>query len=154
MVTDATGSTSAVDRPTTNSFYRLAFDASPDMSAATSPVLRVLVRRQVQLRPDNGAATRTVRRGAAVSFSATVKPAADAATDATAGSPVQYRLYQLVGRTWVVKRSWNVAPDASGVARLRIVFATRGTWSVRVYATATLSNAISMLSPIQRYAVR
>ena len=159
LVTDATGATSAVDRPTANTFYRLAFDASPDMSAATSPAVRVLVRRQVQLRPDNGSAIRAVRRGATVTFSATVKPAPGAATGAaaaggTATGPVQFRLYQLVGRTWVMKRTWNVAPDPTGVARLRVAFASHGTWSVRVYALATMSNAVSALSPAQRYAVR
>lgn len=154
LVTDATGSTSAVDRPTTNTSYRLAFDASPDMSAAVSPVVRVLVRRQVQLRPDNGSVIRPVRRGAAVTFSATANPAPGATASATTAGPVQYRLYQLVGRAWVTKRTWNVAPGAAGVARLRIVFASRGTWSVRAFALATLSNAISTLSPAQRYAVR
>jgi hypothetical protein len=94
---------------------------APDLAAATSPVVRVLVRSVVQLRPDSRGATRVVLRGATVTFSARIQPAPGPAAPASvAPARVTYRLYQLVGRSWVVKRTWTVSLDASGVASLAV----------------------------------
>jgi hypothetical protein len=150
LATDANSTAGVVDQPTANTFYRLVFDGAPDMSASTSPVIRVLVRRLVQLRPDSRGAVRRVSRGTTVSFSTLVRPVPGSVTPGR----VEYRLYLLVGRSWVVKRTWAVTLAATGVARLRVTFGSRGSWSVRVCALATPANAISALSPAQRYEVR
>ena len=117
--------------------------------------MRVLVRSVVQLRPDSRGATRVVLRGATVTFSARIQPAPGPAAPASvAPARVTYRLYQLVGRSWVVKRTWTVSPDASSVASLAVTFSSRGSWRVRAYAPGTSTNAISALSPAQPYSVR
>jgi len=109
----------------------------------------------VQLRPDSRGATRVVLRGATVTFSARIQPAPGPAAPASvAPARVTYRLYQLVGRSWVVKRTWTVSLDASGVASLAVTFSSRGSWRVRAYAPGTSANAISALSPAQPYSVR
>ena len=66
LLTDADGTAGATDHPATNSFYRLVFDGSPDLTAVTSPVVRVLVRSTVQLRPDSRGSTRVVMGGTTV----------------------------------------------------------------------------------------
>ena len=155
LLTDASGAADATDHPTTSTSYRLVFDGAPDLAAATSPVVRVLVRSVVQLRPDSRGATRVVLRGATVTFSARIQPAPGPAAPASvAPARVTYRLYQLVGRSWVVKRTWTVSLDASGVASLAVTFSSRGSWRVRAYAPGTSANAISALSPAQPYSVR
>ena len=45
-------------------------------------------------------------------------------------------------------------PDATGVARLRVTLASRGTWTVRVVALRTPTNAIGTWSVGPRYEVR
>ncbi len=155
LMTDADGTARVTDHPVTNSFYRLAFDGAPDLTASTSPVVRVLVRSVVQLRPDSRGATRVVMGGTTVTFSARVQPAPGSAAPASAApARVTYRLYQLVGRSWVVKRTWTVSLDASGAASLAVRFGSRGTWRVRAFARGTSTNAISILSPAQQYVVR
>jgi hypothetical protein len=155
LLTDASGAAAATDHPVTNTFYRLVFDGSPDLTAATSPVVRVLVRSVVQLRPDSRGATRVVMGGTRVTFFARVQPApGTAAPGSAAPARVTYRLYQLVGRSWVVKRTWTVSLDATGSASLAVRFGSRGTWRVRAYAPGNSTNAISVLSPAQPYSVR
>ena len=155
LLTDTSGAAGATDHPATNTYYRLVFDGSPDLTAATSPVVRVLVRSVVQLRPDSHGATRVVMGGTTVTFSARVQPApGSAAPGSAAPARVTYRLYQLVGRSWVVKRTWTVSLDASGAASLAVRFGSRGTWRVRAFAPGTPTNAISVLSPAQTYSVR
>jgi hypothetical protein len=155
LLTDASGAAGATDHPVTNSFYRLVFDGSPDLTASTSPVVRVLVRSVVQLRPDSRGATRVVMRGSTVTFSARVQPApGPAAPGSAAPARVTYRLYQLVGRSWVARRTWTVSLDASGSAGLAVTFSSSGSWRVRAYAPGSSTNAISALSPAQPYSVR
>ena len=155
LLTDADGAAGATDHPATNTFYRLVFDGSPDLTAVTSPVVRVLVRSVVQLRPDSRGSTRVVMGGTTVTFFARVRPAPGSAVPGSAApARVTYRLYQLVGRSWVVKRTWTVSLDASGSASLAVRFGSRGTWRVRAFAPGTSTNAISVLSSAQQYAVR
>jgi hypothetical protein len=149
LTTDATGTAGAAERPAGNIFYRLVFDGAADLAPATSPVVRVLVRRVALLRPDNRGAVRRVSRGTTVTFSTLVRPLLASVTPGR----VEYRLFLLVGHSWVLKHSWTVTPDAAGVARLRVTFGSRGSWRVRVVALPTPTNAISALSPGQRYDV-
>jgi hypothetical protein len=155
LLTDASGAAVATDHPATNTYYRLAFDGSPDLTAAISPVVRVLVRSLVQLRPDSRGATRVVMGGTTVTFVARVQPApGPAASGSASPARVTYRLYQLVGRSWVATRTWSVSLDATGAASLAVRFGSRGTWRVRAYAPGNATNAISALSPAQTYSVR
>jgi hypothetical protein len=149
VTTGTDGTAAAVDRPAANTFYRLVFDGAPDLAAASSPVVRVVVRRVALLRPDNRGTVRRVSRGTTVTFSTLVRPV----TASVAPGPVTYRLFQLVGRSWVLKRSWTVTPDATGLALLPVAFASRGSWMVRAMAVPTAANANSVWSPAQRYDV-
>jgi len=149
VTTGTDGTAAAVDRPAANTFYRLVFDGAPDLAAASSPVVRVVVRRMALLRPDNRGTVRRVSRGTTVTFSTLVRPV----TASVAPGPVTYRLFQLVGRSWVLKRSWTVTPDATGLALLPVAFASRGSWMVRAMAVPTAANANSVWSPAQRYDV-
>jgi hypothetical protein len=149
LFTDATGAAGLQDRPATNVFYRLAFDGAPDLAPATSPAVPIAVTRVALLRPDSKGAVRRISRGSAVAFLTLVRPIPPTADI----GPVEYRLSLLVGGAWVVKRSWTVAPDASGWARLRVVFPSRGSWRVQVMAAPTSTNAASAWSSAQRYTV-
>ena len=121
-----------------------------DLSAATSPVVRVLVRRLAVFQPGAGTGTRRVSRGTTVALATRVRPIGAAVEP----GPVEFRLLRLVGRSWVVNRSWTVTPDAAGVARLRVTLASRGTWTVRAVALRTTTNAIGTWSAGPRYDVR
>ena len=147
--TDANGTAGALERPAANIFYRLVFDGAPDLAAATSPAVRVLVRRLVLLRPDNRGAVRRVSRGTTVTFSTLVRPLLASGTPGR----VEYGLFLLVGHSWVLKRSWTVTPDAAGAAHLSVTFGSRGSWSMRAVALPTGTNANSAWSPGQRYDV-
>jgi hypothetical protein len=149
LTTDADGAAGIVDRPTTNVFYRLVFDGAPDLAPAASPVVPVLVRSQAQLRPDSRGTARRVSRGTSVTFSTLVRPVAGSSTPGR----VEYRLFLLVGSSWVQKRSWTVGADATGAARLRVTFGSRGSWSVRAMALPTPTNAGSAWTAAQRYNV-
>jgi hypothetical protein len=137
------------NRPAANTWYRLVFDGTPDMAATTSPAVRVLVRRVALLRPDRSGTVRRVARGTVIAFSTLVRPVQASVTP----GPVEYRLYQLVSGSWVLKRSWTVTPDATGLAPLSVTFGTRGSWMVRSIAVPTTTNANSPWSPAQRYDV-
>ena len=149
LVTDAQGTASVANRPAANTWYRLVFDGTPDMAATASPALRVLVRRVALLRPDRSGTVRRVARGTVIAFSTLVRPVQASVTP----GPVEYRLYQLVSGSWVLKRSWTVTPDATGLAPLSVTFGTRGSWMVRSIAVPTTTNANSPWSPAQRYDV-
>ncbi len=150
LATDAMGVADFLHRPTVNTSYRAVFDGTADLAAVTSPVVKVPVPRAALLRPDNHGTLRRVSRGTAVTFAVSVRPTQPPA----ARGRVEYRLLQLVGHAWVLKRSWTVAPDAAGWARSRLTFSSRGTFSVRARALATATNTGSAWSPGQRYDVR
>ena len=149
LTTDATGAAGASNRPATNTWFRLAFDGSADLAAATSPPVRVLVRRVALLRPDRSGTVRRVARGTVIAFTTLVRPVQVSVTP----GPVEYRLYQLVAGSWVLKSSWTVTPDATGLAPLSVTFSTAGSWMVRSMAVPTTMNANSTWSPAQRYDV-
>ena len=150
LATDTAGTADVTQRPATNATYRLALDATVDLSAATSPGVRVVVRRLARMQPGAAAATRHVARGTTVSFATLVRPASATA----APGPVEYRLLHLVGRAWVVARTWTVTPDAAGWARLRVTLASGGSWTVRAAARGTDTNAGSAWAAGPRYDVQ
>ena len=147
--TDASGAAARTERPAANAVYRARFDGTAALAASNSPTVAVVVRRLAVLQPGESAGTRRVARGTAVRFATLVRPA----RASEAPGPVEYRLMHLVGRAWAVARSWTVTPDATGWARLRITFASRGSWTVRSRAIGTAANASSGWSLGPRYVV-
>lgn len=148
LTTGTTGAAGILERPAANITYRVVFDGAPDLAAATSPAVPVVVPRVALLRPDSRGVVRRVARGAGVAFSTLVRP-----MQGSVRGRVEYRLVLRVGRTWVVKRSWTVGVDATGWARLRVTFASSGSWGVQVRALATPTNGTSGWSLAQRYDV-
>jgi hypothetical protein len=149
METGAAGTAGRTERPATNVHYRARFDGAADLIASDGPTVAVAVRRLAVLQPGAAAGTRRMARGTAVRFATLVRPARASA----AAGPVEYRLLHLVGKTWVVARSWSVTPDASGWARARVTFGSKGTWTVRARAVGTAANASSSWAMGPRYDV-
>ncbi len=150
LTTDAQGTATWSERPATNLLFRAVFDGTADLGAVTGAPVRVVVRQLALLRPDNGGAVRSVARGTTVTFTTVVRPA----RPELAPGRVLYRVYQLVGRTWTLRREATVTADATGRATLPVTFGTAGSWYVRAIALPTPANANSVWSPLERYAVR
>jgi len=149
VTTSATGTAAHVERPATNAVYRVRFDGAADLAASESPAVAVVSRRLAVLQPGEATGTRRVARGATERFATLVRPT----RAPELRGPVEYRLLHLVGRAWVVARSWTVRPDAAGWARLRVTFASRGSWTVRSRAVGTALNASSAWALGPRYDV-
>ncbi len=150
LTTDSQGTATWSERPATNLFFRAVFDGSAELAAVTGAPVRVLVRQLALLRPDNAGTVRAVARGTTVTFTTLVRPA----RPELAPGRVLYRVYQLVGRTWILRREATVTADAAGRATLPVSFGTAGSWYVRAIALPTPANANSVWSPLERYAVR
>ena len=95
-------------------------------------------------------APRTIPRGTAVTFTATVRPARATPPRAV----VSFVVYRRVGSKWTVSRQISVTTDTSGRARVSLRFGTPGSWYVRAWSMATPSNGSSTWSAIARYVVQ
>ena len=147
LTTGGGGTASATYRPSTNLWYRAVLAPSPDLAAAESAPVRVVVRQIALLRPP--ASTRAVARGAVVTFSTTVRPLRpELPTPAVA-----YRVYQLVSGTWRLVARTTVTARA-GIAAFTWHFTTAGSWYVRSQAVPTPLNANSVWSTVDRFVVR
>ena len=147
--TDASGSLSTSVAPAVSGWYRVRFEGAADLPAATSYPVRMIVKQTISL----GAslrAPRTIPRGTAVTFTATVLPARATAPRAV----VSFVVYRRVGSTWTLHRQISVTTDASGRARVSLRFGTPGSWYVRAWSMATPSNGSSTWSAIARYVVQ
>lgn len=148
--TDGAGLTSLSNRPATTLWYRAFFPGAPDLAAATSYPIKVIVRHRLTMAA-SVSAPRTVAVGRTVTFTSTVRPI-------LAGSPprptVTFVVYRKVGGAWVLFRRVDVVADTAGRARLAWRFARAGTWYVRSMAKATTVNAASPWSPVAQYVVR
>lgn len=147
LTADATGTASFTATPPVNTQYRAVFDGAPDLGAATSPAVRVVVRQTLVLRPAPGP-TRAVRAGTRVAFTATVRP-----IGSIAPPRVTFAVWHLVGGRWQRVTMRTVGADASGRATLAWTFTARGSWYVRAMATPTTVNANSAWSALDRYSV-
>ena len=111
--------------------------------------MRVTVRQSIaltaSLKPP-----RTILRGTAVTFTATVRPQ----TDPSARTSVAYVIYRRIGTAWLLYKRVYVTADAAGRAKFSWKFGTAGSWYVRSLARATLHNAASTWSTVARYDVR
>ncbi len=149
VMTDATGTATLATRPNARAFYRAVFPGSPDLAPAASETPAVTVRQTATLRPTSSGAVRTVSRGTKVTFSTTVRP-----VQADVPGTVTLAIYRRVGSAWILFASRTLRADASGRATYTWSFSTIGSWYVRSMARATLLNAASAWTRIERYDVR
>ena len=149
LVTNANGDASFAYRPSDNRYYRASFAGTPDLGAANSAIVRVVVRQLNVLRPTNLGGTRTIATGSGVTFNSTVRPARPELPQAH----VEFVLYRLVGSHWTLVLSQTVAVDLFGRASLHVSFPTTGMYYVRSQAVPTTRNANSGWSALERYAV-
>ena len=151
LTTDAAGSASYAYRPVTNLYYRIAFAGSIDgMPPLASNEVRTVVRQLALLRPTTLGATKSIRRSSSIAFTTTVRPARPELAPAT----VSFYLYRQVSGAWQLVTRRDVAVDAAGLARTTFKFSSAGQWYVRSQANATPANANSVMSPLERFAVR
>jgi hypothetical protein len=147
--TDASGSFSTSVAPADSGWYRVRFGGAADLPAATSYPVRMIVKQTIILSASLRA-PRTISRGKAITFTATVRPAR-----ATPPRPVvSFVVYRRVGSKWAVYRQIPVTTDTSGRARVSLRLGTPGSWYVRAWSMATPSNGSSTWSAIARYIVQ
>jgi hypothetical protein len=146
--TDASGTGSVTLTVRGNGFLRGALSGAPDLGALTSPLAWLAVRQTITLRPTNKAA-KSITRGTAVTFTATVRPVL-----AQVQVSVTFKVYRKVGTKWVLSAKRVAKASAAGIARLRWTFSTVGEWYVQASANATFVNAGSLPSRMERYSVR
>lgn len=149
VATDATGAVAWTGRPVDNAFYRLAFDGTPDLAAAASAPVRVVVRQLALLRPATGAAVHVLPRGSRVTFTATVRPARPELPKAK----VTFTFRLVRGGAVVYSGRREVFIDGSGRASWTWTFGASGDWYVRAIANPTTANANSAWSPLDHYRV-
>ncbi len=122
-------------QPTSNTRYRVAYDGSPTVAAASADV-RVLVRRGVRL-TRLGTTSGGSRVGRAVTLQATIDPA-------EAGVSVSFRLYRYdpVGRTYRYAGSWGRGTSTGGRASYVWTPVSTGVyrWRAMVFSTAAFAN--------------
>ena len=147
--TDANGGVVVSVAPSVTSWFRVRFGGGPNLPAATSYPVRVVVRQTIALGTSLHP-PRTITRGTTVTFTSIVRPAGAGLPRAT----VSYVVYRRVGTAWVLYRRISVTGDATGKARLAWRFTLPGSWYVRSSALATTSNAQSTWSAVARYDVR
>ena len=147
--TDASGSLATNVAPTESGWYRVRFQGAADLPAATSYPVRMIVKQTISL-GGSLRAPRTILRGTAVTFTATVRPARATPPRAV----VSFVVYRRVGSRWIVSRQTSVTTDTSGRARVSLRFGTPGSWYVRAWSMATPSNGSSTWSAIARYVVQ
>ena len=135
--------------PARNLWYRAVFAGTPDLSAASSNTLRVVVRQIALLRPTLGGRTRTIARGTNITFTTTVRPARPELPKAKVS--FTFTLYRSGHVIYSGKR--DVYIDSAGLARWTWMFGSSGLWYVRAIANPTTTNANSVWSQIERYYV-
>jgi hypothetical protein len=148
LVTDALGNSVYVYKPRTNNYYRALFAGTSDLLAGTSNAARVLVREKAIQSPIH-ATTRTILRGAKVTFTTTVRPVGPDLPVAK----VTFFIYRRVAGVWVAYTTRIVPINSLGQAKLTWTFSIRGEWYVRSRANPTTMNANSISTPIARYRV-
>ncbi len=149
LSTDATGGLVVSTAPTVTGWYRVRFEGSSDLPAATSYPVRVVVRQSILLAASTPPA-RTISRGTTVTFTSIVRPASAVLPRAT----VSFLVYRRIGTAWVLYRRIPVVTDTTGRARLAWRFLLSGSWYVRSSAAATTANGSSIPSVVARYDVR
>ena len=133
-------------QPASNTTYRVAYDGSPTVAAASADV-RVLVRRGIRLAvlgTTSGVSSGTSRVGRPVTLQAAIDPAA-------AGVSVSFRLYRYdpVRRTYRYAGSWGRGTSADGRASYVWTPASTGTYYWRAMVASTVEFANNMTAPLR-----
>jgi hypothetical protein len=149
LTTDAAGDASLLYTPPTNLYYRAVFAGTPDLSAGTSALTRVVVRQIAILRPTNNGFVKMISRGTSITFATTVRPS----RPELAPARVTYTVFNLRHGAWVRALTQDVIATALGKAQLVVTFSSTGSWYVRSVANPTPYNANSVQSRIERYDV-
>ncbi|MFZ5854869.1 MAG: GH25 family lysozyme [Chloroflexota bacterium] len=150
LTTDPSGQATYSVTPAVNTQFRATYAGGPDLSAGTSPPVRIIVRQLAILRPTSNGALRTVLSGTKVTFTATVRPISP-----TGIRPkVSFAFWRSVGGRWQYVTKRDVYADGTGRASWTWTFSSRGQWYVRAIANPTPTNANSAWSPLERYSVR
>ncbi|HEX9045167.1 MAG TPA: hypothetical protein VF802_09085 [Candidatus Limnocylindrales bacterium] len=149
--TNAAGVATFSYTPATNLWYRAVYapTTTTDLTAGTSPIVRVVVRQIALLRP-HYSYTRTVALGSAVTFSTTVRPIGPTIPKAK----VTYYLYRRVSGTWRFLTTRTYYINDLGIARFTWKFGSRGDYYLRAMAQPTPFNANSVMSQAEFYRVR
>lgn len=147
--TNSAGTATFTWTPARNFWYRVQFLGAPDLSAANSNVVRVVVRQIALLRPTLVGKVKTIASGTSITFTTTVRPARPELPKAKV--TFLFKLYQ--GGRLVYSGTRNVYIDSAGLAKWTWKFGTRGEWYVRAIANPTTTNANSVWSQLEHYHV-
>jgi len=154
LTTDADGRATFTLTPSMNTQFRATYAGGPDLSAGSSPPVRVAVRQLAILRPTSNGGLRTVLAGARVTFTTTVRPIGPSIAPSSARPKVTFAFWRSIGGRWQYVTKRDVYADDAGRASWTWTFSSRGQWYVRAIANPTLTNANSAWSPPERYSVR
>ena len=127
----------------------MSFAGAPDLSAANSNTVRVVVRQIALLRPTLSGRTRTIASGTNITFTTTVRPARPELPKAKV--TFTFTLYR--GGHAVYSGRREVYIDSAGLAKWTWKFGSSGLWYVRAIANPTTTNANSVWSQIEKYYV-
>lgn len=144
--TDASGLFTLTYAPPVNTQFRATFAGAPDLGAAASTPFRVVVRELVLLRPSNWGSVRSLPLRSAITYTATVRPAAPSVK-------VTFAFYRYVSGRWTRVTTRDAYTGSTGLATYRWTFPARGQWYVRAIANPTPMNANSQWSPVERYSI-
>ncbi len=150
LVTDGAGRASMPLTPLVNTLFQAVYAGEPDLGPATSSSARVAVRQAIMVQPTGSGRVRSVTAGSSVTFTATVRPIGSLVPRAR----VTFQVWRQVGGHWVLASTRSVTANSVGRARSTWRFSVRGQWYVRAFASSTSTNAISALSPKERYSVQ
>ncbi len=135
--------------PRVNTQYRTAFAGAPDLGAATSPPVRILVRSAITLRPTNSGRVKALPYGSRVTFSSSAQPTGTG----VAPQKISFSFYRYISGRWVFLTKRDAYVDATGRASYTWTFNWRGQWYVRAVANSSGTNANSYPSQVERYSV-
>jgi hypothetical protein len=150
LTTNSVGDASFPYTPATNLWYRAVFAGTPDLAAATSTPVRVVVRQIALLRPTNGGRVVTIARGTTMTWRVTVRPNRPELPHAKVG----WEFYIYRGGRWAYLTTRYAFTDNLGIATLSYRFESAGQWYVRAQAYPLPLNANSGWSPVNRYSVQ
>jgi hypothetical protein len=149
LTANSAGTATFTWTPARNLYYRLVFAGAPDLSAANSNTVRVVVRQIALLRPILSGKVKTISSGTSITFTTTVRPARVELPKAK----VTFTFVLKRGSKVVYSGKRDVYIDANGKASWTWKFGSAGDWYVRSIANPTTANANSVWSPLQHYVV-
>ena len=150
LTTNSVGDAAFPYTPATNLWYRAVFAGTPDLAAANSTPVRVVVRQISLLRPTNAGRVVTIAAGTTLTWRVTVRPNRPELPHAKVG----WEFYIYRGGRWVYLTTRYAFTDNLGIATYSYRFGSAGQWYVRAQAFPLPLNANSGWSPVNRYSVQ